>query len=452
MSSFLRVRILRPFPGHSPALLPEEELLLPTAEAKSLITQGLAELLPLPESAAATSQQEALATAFTQSGVEPETTEADVQEDPGTLTQPFDPAKIDIQTRQDSIATILKRLENGGIDLQTPFQRRADLWQDREQSRLIESILIRFPLPTFYFDGSDPENWLVIDGLQRLSSLRRFVLEKSLRLRGLEYLPQFEGFGYDDLPRPLQRTIQETQITQYVIQAGTPERVKFNLFKRINTEGLALTPQEIRHALNQGIPADFVAELADSPIFRAATSNSVSPRRMEDRDFVVRFIAFYLRPYPQYQPDLETYLNAQMSSLAKLAPAARQALKTDFERALLLAHHLFGRQAFRKITSSVARGINPLNKALFEVWTVCLSRLSPVQGEALINRQHEVVVAAEKLLENESFLRAISTATGAKRRVIERFSAIEHLVAAELRASPVDAFVPGFSLVIPPTL
>ena len=448
VSTFLHVRILHPVTTRFPVLLPGDEPLLPTEEAQPLIDQGLAKLAALPDPVPAAPGDEATATDTTQAGVEQENIDSDpATVDPSTIIQPFDPAKIDIQTRQGSIDTILKRLKHGEIDLETPFQRQADLWKDREQSRLIESILIRFPLPAFYFDGSNPEKWLVVDGLQRLSSLRRFVIEKSLKLRGLEYLTQFEGLSYDELPRPLQRTIEETQITQYIIQAGTPERVKFNLFKRINTGGLTLTSQEIRHALNQGIPASFVAEIADSAAFVMATGGSVSPRRMDDRDFVMRFIAFYLRPYTQYQPELDTYLNTQMAGLSALSPSERDALFDAFVRAMVLAGNIFGRQAFRKMTTLTPKGVNPINKALFEVWSVCLSRLTAEQGQVLINRSREVIRASVKLIKNDQFLRAISAATGDRRRVIERFSAVEHLIVAELHASSsVDAFVPGFSL------
>jgi hypothetical protein len=188
-------------------------------------------------------------------------------------------------------------MEHNEINFLTGFQRKADLWTNKQQCRLIESILLRLPLPAFYFYESDDNQWQVIDGLQRTSAIRNFVLEKEtekkLVLDDLEFLEQFNGATYDELPRELQRRIKTTALTVYVVEKGTPDEVKFNIFKRINTSGLLLTAQEIRHALNQGVAADFVAELASLEQFKQATCGVINTERMEDRDFVTRFTSFY---------------------------------------------------------------------------------------------------------------------------------------------------------------
>jgi len=355
----------------------------------------------------------------------------------GTLMEkPFDPSKIDIATKTLSIDLLIKRLkaEPVEIDLSPAFQRHSDLWDDEKQSRLIESILIKFPLPAFYFDGSDNNKWLVVDGLQRLSSLRNFIILKKLKLKGLEFLSQLNGFKFDDLQRNLQRQIEETQITAYIINAGTPNEVKFNIFQRINTGGLTLNSQEIRHALNQGIPATFVAELADSKEFREATNEALKSTRMMDREFVTRFLAFYLHPYTEYVPDLDTYMNSAMGELKRMNDWQRQKIKSDFIQSVSLAKFIFGEWTYRKADKYPDKR-KPINKALFEVWSVLLARLNENQRNIIENKKEILFDKSIKLIkENTIFLNSITTSTGNKSNVTYRFSSIEKIIKETLEA------------------
>ncbi len=344
------------------------------------------------------------------------------------IVKPFNPKKIDIQTKQMILEAIFRRLRNGEIDLQTEFQRSADLWNNTQQSRLIESILIRFPLPAFYFDGSDDNKWLVVDGLQRISTFNNFVIKKTLRLENLEYLQQFNDKTFEELPRDLQRRIEEHEITVYIINPGTPLDVKYNIFKRINTGGLVLEPAEIRHALNQGTPANFVRELSQLEEFKEATTYSIPTERMLDRDFVTRFIAFYLSPVNEYSGDLETYLNLAMSELNTLNPDQLATIKENFRVSMIMAKKIFDKVAFRKIYDDGGRR-NRLNKALFEVWSVLLSNLTKKEQSMLIKNAELVKQEFIDLLnKDESFFKAIGSAATDKNNALIRFQKINNLI------------------------
>lgn len=197
------------------------------------------------------------------------------------IDSPFDPDKIEVQTRTPTVDLLLNRIRRGTIDLAPDFQRRAGIWTAKAQSRLIESLLLRITLPTLYAAEGDDDSWAVVDGVQRLSTIARFVTPEAidatpLRLTGLEYLTEFNGYTFSDLPVRLQTRIEETELVVLLIRRGTPEEVKFNIFARINTGGRPLTRQELRHALIPGRARSFLYELADDVSFRIATAGSVS--------------------------------------------------------------------------------------------------------------------------------------------------------------------------------
>jgi Protein of unknown function DUF262 len=301
---------------------------------------------------------------------EPHPAEEDIESE-GTITQPFDPAKIRVETKQLSMDTLLSRIENQEIVLQPEFQRM-EVWRDKARSRLIESILIRIPLPAFYMDATDDDKWLVVDGQQRLSTLERFVLKQNLRLQDLEFLREFDGFKFDQLPRAFQRRIRETNVTVYLIERGTPPAVKINIFKRINTGGLPLSPQEIRHALNGAPVTTMLKELAASKPFQLATNCGVPSERMADREYVLRFFAFILTdPNDFASQEFDSFLSDTMARINQLDDLSREDLNRRFLRSMGWSLAILGRLAFRKFfTLDRTERLRPLNKALFEAWSV----------------------------------------------------------------------------------
>lgn len=194
--------------------------------------------------------------------------------------RPFDPSKIAIDMKTMELSSIIERLEYNEINMNTDFQRKSGLWTDVQKSQLIESLLLRIPIPAFYFDGGIKDNWLIIDGLQRITALKKFVIDGDLRLSGLEFFHDLEGMKYTELPRTFIRRIKETNIVAYIVKGGTPANVKYHIFKRINTGGLELKPQEIRHALYQGPATDLCKKFAKFSEFQMATTYSIKDDRM----------------------------------------------------------------------------------------------------------------------------------------------------------------------------
>jgi hypothetical protein len=344
------------------------------------------------------------------------------------ITEPFDPAKIDISMRSMTLDLLIRRIKEKEIALNTKFQRKGDLWGASEQSRLIESLMVRIPLPAFYFDGTDDNEWLIVDGLQRLTTLKKFVVDKNLQLTNLEFLTQYNDSKFDNLPRQMQRRIEETQVTVFIINPGTPPEVKFNIFRRINTGGLTLEPQEIRHALNQGIAADFLEELAELDVFKEATCYLIKNDRMQDREMVLRFLAFTMVPYTNYTPDLENFLNNAMTNLGKTSISERKVLKEKFIKAMTAAIRIFGNDAFRKRYNK-EDSRKPINKALFEAWSVVFGGLNNQQLNLLRIKKNRLISRYIDLLNNDkSFERSITTGTSQNTFVQKRFKNVENIV------------------------
>lgn len=344
------------------------------------------------------------------------------------ITEPFNPALIRVHTQHITIDLLLSRIIHEELDLQPSFQRKGGIWNTKTQSRLIESILIRIPLPAFYIDATNEDKWLVVDGLQSLTALKRFMLDGSLKLSDMEFLSTLVGKTYDELPRQLQRRIMETQVTVYLIEKGTPSDVKFNIFKRINTGGLPLSPQEIRHALNQGKATKILERLAASREFQEATDKGIRDDRMTDRECVLRFFAFTLDSYTNYKSrEFDSFLNDCMHAMNTMSDIQLEGIEALFKTTMVAAYEIFGKDAFRKRYKAGASR-SPINKALFESWSVNLSRLDTAQLETLKDRKEILKDKFIQLMQNRNFDVSISQGTGDIKKVICRFEFINEII------------------------
>ena len=350
----------------------------------------------------------------------------DLENEIHDLKEPFDPKEIDIQVQQTTMDNLIKRLKHNEIDLNPDFQRSPDLWKKNIQSRLIESLLIKLPIPAFYFDASDENKWQVIDGLQRLSTIKHFIIDNNLKLNKMEYLIEFEQKTFNDLPRMFQRRIEEAPATLYLIKPGTPPGVKYSLFYRINTGGLTLNPQEIRHALNQSInnaqASKFLKKLSNLDVFKKCVR--VSDLRMLDKELILRYISFKMNHFESYKEPMIKFLNDTMENLGKVENLILGKLEKDFIKAINLAWEIFGKDAFRKsILDNNSRG-GVINRALFEVVSVIFSDLSDEEASDLKRNKDNFIREYLKLLNDNDFSESISISTTNAKNVSYRFNEI----------------------------
>lgn len=323
----------------------------------------------------------------------------------------FIPAEVKIGQTPLNISNLMERLENDEIELSPEFQRNGNLWSYEQQSRLIESLMLKIPIPVFYFDASDEGRWVVIDGRQRLTAFRNYLVGMpsedgegwvKRKLEGLQYLRDLNGLTFDELPRQYSRRIKETSVIVYTVEKGTPDAVVFNIFQRINTGGVPLSPQEIRQALCQGKATDLIGRMAKSSEFVMATQKAISSKRMMDREYATRFLAFTELDFrTQYKGNIDDFLRYALRTVNSYDVERIEKIEEDFRQIMFYCAKIFGRLAFRKYNENGRRG--PMNKAIFELWCVCFKELNKAQLEKIVLNKDEFLKQFGILLKNDNF-------------------------------------------------
>jgi hypothetical protein len=347
--------------------------------------------------------------------------------------KPFDPSKVDVTITTPNLGALISRLDNDEIDLMPDFQRSPDLWSKQAQSRLIESILIRLPIPAFYFDAYEDAKWQVVDGLQRLSAINNFVLKKTLALTNLEFLTDYEGKKIDDLPRSLTRRIDEFQTSVYLIKPGTPLLMKYALFNRINTGGLKLTPQEIRHAMSQsvrkGIASQFLTKIVSGDIFKSVVRNKSN--RLAHQELVLRHMAFVLFGVEGYKSSLPKFLDSAMIKLGQLEDGQLETLRNNFFDAMKVTFEIFGKDAFKR---SLAEPTNNkvVNKPLFEAISVSLALIDSSERQRLVECKVDFRERLKLMLKDTKFVNSITLSTANTENVLTRFKMVRDLIRHQL--------------------
>ncbi len=330
----------------------------------------------------------------------------------------FVPALVDITSLTQNVSTLMERLFNEEIDLSPAFQRRSDLWDKEKQSRLIESLMLRIPIPSFYFDMVREGEWKVIDGLQRLTAFQNYLIGErkttesgesilvKRKFEGLQYLQDFNGKTFDELPRQYIRRIKEAQVIIFGVQKGTPENVVYNIFERINTGGLKLEPQEIRNAMYHGKASELAKKLAEGKEFLDATLYAVKPKRMADQEYVIRFMAFTELDYQtEYKDDIDHFLILTMKKINDYSDKDLKRIEKNFMKVMRYSKDIFEKNAFRKVGDGGRRG--PINKALFELFSVCFSELKEEQLDKIVNNRAEFLKRYGKLFQEKDFISAL---------------------------------------------
>lgn len=363
---------------------------------------------------------------------------------------PYNPEDIRVTSKQLSLRLIKELIDSGDLDISPGFQRHF-VWNSLQKSRLIESLLLRIPLPVFYFSEDEDGRLSVVDGLQRLSTIRDFM-DNKFPLKNLEYLNDEVGNCYyksdekkkrKGIDSKYFRWFNMTQLTVNVIEPTSPTKVKYDIFKRINTGGKILNNQEIRNCLSSQSVRDLLKDMINLSEFASATDHSLKKTRMNDQEMALRYIMFY-DAYKKDSTLKSSYDGYMESSLDDIVEKYKYVSKQEseiiikrFSNAMKNAEYLLGgKYAFRKIKKTdVGDNKNKqlLNKALFEAWSVLLSDIPFETVKEQYSEKYMLSLFIIMLDEDPTMMQYLSYGTNGKTNMVYIFDKINELIQTNLK-------------------
>jgi hypothetical protein len=256
-----------------------------------------------------------------------------------------------VRKDQRTVGDIVSRIDKGRYKLDPEFQRDF-VWNPTKQSRLIESSLMRIPLPVLYVAEDVDGKIIVVDGLQRLTTFHRY-LNNEFALKDVGSSDPdsvISGKKFDDLPIHLQERIEDTQLTLYILDPKAPERARLDIFERVNS-GEPLTRQQMRNCLYSGKSTKWLKEASQLQTFLDATGKSLKTKSMRDREVINRFCAFYILGFDSYKGDMEEYLADALVKMNEMDETRLNEITVLFTKSMALSFKLFGKHSFRKSLS-----------------------------------------------------------------------------------------------------
>lgn len=320
--------------------------------------------------------------------------------------------------------TIVSQIEKGKIDLNPKFQRR-EAWDDKRKSTFIESLICGFPIPQIILAEGKTKNdpYIVIDGKQRLISLRRFFAKnddntfKPLRLKGLSVLKNLNNNTYDEIKNDPQICdlvcqIENQPIRTIIIRNWPNEEFLYTVFLRLNTGSLPLSTQELRQALHPGEFLNFCDEYSSQDQYlRNILRISKADYRMRDIELMVRFFSFKYF-INDYKGNLKLFLDESVNILNQQWPdhiAEFEHAADSMDKGIDAVNQIFGDNGFRKY--KVHSFDTRFNRAVFDIMVYYFSE-EQIREVAL--QKKDQILDGFKQLSNQDILFVTSFETSTK--------------------------------------
>lgn len=342
----------------------------------------------------------------------------------GVLSIPPEQRKLHTETYDFTVETVFEKLNDKSITI-PKFQRRY-VWSESQASRLIESLIIQCPLPVIYLNQETDETLSVIDGNQRLTTIRKFIANE-FPLKGLTAYPELEGSRFFELDPRFQRHIQNRTLRCIVILKDTHPQVKFDVFERLNSGATKLTPQELRHGIYFGDLMSLASKAVKENDF-LSTLEIKNDKRMKAEELVLRFWALSA-DFDNYKKPLAAFINIFSEKNRKLSDELKIKLEVTFSRTLSHVISLLGNLAFKTFDKNLNVD-SQFNAALYDALMVGVYQLLEEGSLASMSCPQAQNKLGELITNDEKFRSAIGKATSDESNIKYRVSSIKSLFKA----------------------
>jgi hypothetical protein len=325
-----------------------------------------------------------------------------------------------IRNEPRTVHDVLRRIEKGAYIMDPDFQRDF-VWDEHKQSKLIESVLMRIPLPVFYIAENTEGQMVVVDGLQRLSTFKRFY-ENGFALK-LPERNELNKKKFKDLSPKLQNRIEDCNLILYIIDSKVPAQALLDIFERVNS-GQPLTRQQMRNCLHTGPATRFLKKEVATEIFKEATGGSLRSDTMLDREMINRFCAFRVLGPQSYKGDMDDFLARTLDEMNRHNYLQfYEELSEGLQRSLRNNLTAFGKHAFRKrFHGKDVRSV--FNASL---WDAMSYHMAEIPEEIVALSVDQINKRFLDLMKQEDFLASITLGTSQVNRVQDRFRMVGHM-------------------------
>lgn len=336
---------------------------------------------------------------------------------------PKEVRKITTQAYDKSVSDIVRMIEDKDIRLDPDYQRNY-VWDNKKASMLIESIILNVPIPVIYVSQEEDDSWSVIDGLQRLSSLKRFF-DGKFKLSGLEILSDLNKSDITTLNPKALRMLKNGLLRVIMITHDSNEEIKYDVFMRLNTGSVHLTEQELRNCLYRGTLNKFLKEVVQNQKWLALMGLKEPHKRMADREMVLRFLAIWKNWDNEngvlngYKGRMKSFLNAFMNDHKEIKGQEANEWKQQFEVTVEKVYQVYGEYAFKRQGLDGMRE-KTINRAIIDV--IMLSATQHSMNELMANRDRIAKRFLEMTNNDVEFRNSIKIGTSDTKVITSRLS------------------------------